>query len=56
MTAWRPRTRSPRFSRERAASELPLIRKIESESPRTAIIPLQSEEPVGVEKLLSLTI
>ena len=42
--------------RERAASELPLIRKIESESPRTAIIPLQSEEPVGVEKLLSLTI
>ena len=42
--------------RERAASELPLIRKIESESPRTAIVPLQAEEPVGVEKLLSLTI
>ena len=42
--------------RERATSELPLIRKIESESPRTAIVPLQAEEPVGVEKLLSLTI
>ena len=41
--------------RKRAASELPLIREIESESPRTAIVPLQTDEPVGVEKLLALT-
>ena len=41
--------------RERATSELPLIRKIESESPRTAIVPLQAEEPVGVEELLWLS-
>ena len=47
-------TKSP-LLRQRAVAELPQIEKVRNEhSTRTAIVPIQPEEPVGVARLLAL--
>jgi arsenite-transporting ATPase len=43
------------FLRARARSELTHIARVEETADRIAIVPLMSEEPVGVERLSAMT-
>lgn len=49
------KTNSP-LLRQRAAHEVEQVRNVQQYSPRVAVIPLQTEEPVGQERLRQLTL
>ena len=49
------KTNSP-LLRQRAAHEVQQVRNVQQYSPRVAVIPLQTEEPVGQERLRQLTL
>ena len=52
MGASRPRVRCPRSW---AAAEEPLFTRVAANTRRYAVVPLESEKPIGAEQLLKLT-